>query len=142
MEFSQIPSEKLPDVWLALLPYIEKALSYANGEQTIEDVYNDILFGNTQLWAVHLGTETQAVGVTRLVQFPKKKVCRVVLFSSDALDSMMHLWPRFEDWARAEGCQSIDWMGRPGFVKIMKANGYESKYTVMSKDITLSSTIH
>lgn len=143
MEFSQIPIEKLPDVWLALLPFIEKAMEYSDDEQGIEDVYHEIQRGDAQLWAVHKDTDTQAVAVTKLVETPRKKICRVVYFSGKGLDEMMYLWPQFEAWAFKENkCTDIEWLGRPGFLKVMKPQGYSLRYIVMRKNITLSNTLH
>ncbi len=141
MNFSQIPKESIPDVWAALIPFIQKAIDRSDGEMNLDDVYIESILGTSQLWAVHDGFETKAIGVTRIILFPQKKICRVVLFSGNGLKQMLPLWPKFEAWAIKEGCESIEWFGRKGFVKVMKQYGYEAKYVVMRKHL-IKETIH
>lgn len=141
MEFSQIPSNRLSEVWGALLPYIERALQYSDDESEPEDLYVSIALGDMQLWAVHEGTDTKAVGVTMLVDFPNYRICRIVLFAGNGLKDMLPLLPKFEQWAISQGCAKIDWQGRKGFERIMQRYGYEPTYVVMRKHLIIE-TLH
>ena len=132
-----VPADMIEGVWNEVGQWIEKALSYGNGEFAIEDIYNALTEREMQLWIIYEMPEKKIVlaVITQIITYPQKKTCRVV-----ALGGESHLlWERrlfiLEEWAKQEGCENVEAFVRSGLAKKMKHLGYNNIYTVVSKDI-------
>ena len=132
-----VPQDSVDLVWGKAQPLLERALGYADGEFTIEDVLKFILDRTMQLWVL-LDAETDDVvmaATTEMTSCPRMKVCRVVLMGGVSMDVWQDQVPVFEDWARQNGCQMFEIYGRKGLAKKLTQLGYETKYYVNRKQL-------
>ena len=131
-----VPVDMIDGVWMKVQPWINKALEFGNGEFEIGDIYSALIDREMQLWIIYERPENHIVlaVVTQIVEYPQKKACRVV-----ALGGENHLlWEErlviIERWAMEQGCSSLEAFVRSGLAKKMKNLGYNSIYTVVSKE--------
>lgn len=99
-------ADHLVEEWLRcrtmLIPAIER-----EGTHTERDVFDRIVDGHAQLWSA-----SASACVTELVEYPRRKVCRVWLGGGD-LDEMVEvLCPAVQAWAREHGCSRAEVNGR------------------------------
>lgn len=105
-----------PDLAVGLRPQIQEALDHAGGQRTIEDLYAAVLLGQMQLW---LSPDGRAAHFTELVQYPRLKCLRVVISAGD-LSTLRDMTPRIARWALRQQCTRAEYIGRPGWSRVMK----------------------
>jgi hypothetical protein len=124
--------------WKKVLePHIKRAIDLTGGELTSEDVYEALQKGYMFAWAIYTGPKVNAVLVLEPVQLRHFRICRIVVVSGENFEDWKHFEGFIEHWARGMGCEYIDGLGRPGWVKMAAELGYKHQYTVMRKKVTL-----
>ena len=73
-----IEAEDIDLVWDDVVPLIERALQHAEGELIPEDIKTHLDKGDLRLWIALEGKETIAAMVTEIIQYPRKKIVRVI----------------------------------------------------------------
>ena len=93
-----------------------------------------------QLWIVFdEDYKIQAAATTELINYPAKKVCRLVTLGGANFDDWMESIHAIEQWALENDCVALETFCRKGFAKKIKHLGYEQTYIVLGKDLT---TLH
>lgn len=115
--------------WLRCRPWIEAALTYADGTHTIEDIEAGIASGRFQFWA-----GKRCALVTEIIEYPRLKALNFFLIGGD-LGELMQLEPQISGWARAHGCSRALGVGRKGFERVFAAHGFRPKWTYIAKDL-------
>ena len=135
-----IPSQEIDEIWEACEPFIEQASKKGQSEMTSQDIYNFCKDAKMQLWIVFDSeANIKAVVTTEIINYPKKKVCRVVTLGGQEIDDWLHSITVIEAWAEENGCHAMETFCRKGFIKKLEHYGYEQTYTVLGKELT---TIH
>ncbi len=127
-------------IWDSIKPMMDKAIKYADWKYDVEDIKQDIINRNLQLWVATMEDKPVMCLVTRIEQFPKEKAMLLFMYST-----MPHsgkdregIWG-FKDiifsWAKSMGCKSIYFYGRPGWEKVLDSRGFKKIYTVMRREI-------
>jgi hypothetical protein len=126
-----IPAVHVETVWPLAEPHLKRALQYSDGEFTLEETRGFIRDGRFQLWLGWDSGTRRAIGagVTEIFDYPRKRVCFLVLWASEAprtrwLDGLQAV----ERWAREQGCQGMRLLGRKGWGRVL--SGYRPQYTV------------
>jgi hypothetical protein len=126
-----IPAAHAETVWPLAEPHLRRALLYSDGEFTLEETHGLIRDGRFQLWLAWDGGTRRAIGagVTEIFDYPRKRVCFLVLWASEAprarwLDGLETV----ERWAREQGCDGMRLLGRKGWGRVL--SGYRPQYTV------------
>lgn len=129
-----IPAPHVDGVWSTVEPLIAKALAKGRGEFIPADYRRFLLAREMQLWAAVKDQQIHAVCLTEIVNFPRLKICRLVL----AAGSEMRHWMKpgvatIKAWAKANGCEEIRGGGRMGW---SRALGWKPIYTVCGERLT------
>jgi hypothetical protein len=107
------------------------------------DIYFFLKDAEMQLWVVfdeENGKEIKAVVTTQLINYPQKRVCRIVTLGGEGMDEWVaQILEVLEEWSEEQGCDAMETVCRKGFVKKLKNFGYEQTYTIVGKELT---TIH
>tara|TARA_R100001460_G_scaffold102622_1_gene147315 strand:- start:5918 stop:6346 length:429 start_codon:yes stop_codon:yes gene_type:complete len=135
-----IPSQEIDEIWEACEPYIELGAKKGQREMTSKDIYNFCKEAKMQLWIVFDSeSNIKAVVTTEIINYPKKKVCRVITLGGQEIDNWLHCISVIEAWAEENKCHAMETFCRKGFIKKLEHYGYEQTYTVLGKELT---TIH
>jgi hypothetical protein len=107
-------------VWPTVEPILQRALDRSRGEYLAEDLHGYIKRREMQLWIAVNDGEIKAACLTEIVNFPRLKVCRLVIAAGEG----MHHWVKlgsdiFKDWAKAQGCEEIRGGGRKGWSRAL-----------------------
>lgn len=124
--------------WPVISGFIERALAQTNGEIWPEDLLEMALKHEADFWLVkaYETGDILAVCVTQVVLYKRKKNLRVVALTGDGMEEWMDaLDETLCYFGRAEGCSSIELVGRKGFVRRLKPLGYEEKYVLMTRSL-------
>ena len=117
----RVSKENVADAWPYLFPVLQRALDKASGERTLNDVRKECESGGMQLW---FGGKSALV--TEIVTHPQQKVARMLLCGG-RMEDVMDGWGEILAWARAEGCEAVEFCGRRGWIKAL---GFREAYTV------------
>ena len=123
-----------PLAWAEAGPLLAGAIARGDGNYTPYDVYLALVDGRMQLWIAELGGRAQAAMVTRIVDYPQKRVCAVAWLGGRRRESWWPLMPQLELWARAMGCVAVEaWVGRRGWRRLLP--DWRPVYRVLRKEI-------
>jgi hypothetical protein len=123
---SLVPSEYVDEVWPNVEPYVVKALSYASGKYTPEDVYNLVVEFGYPLWIAFNDEGIKGTVITRFMEYPRKKY--LFLEFCGGQDGFSWKAPMLEvlrSWAKDNGCDGIEGAGRDAWQRVFKSEGYK-----------------
>lgn len=127
-----VVSEFVHRIWVEVEPFIESALEYSDGKYSASDIRTALICREMQLW-VYAGEKIEAVAVTQLQVFPKKRVCFFVIVAGRHARNWLSEEKLILNWAKAHGCNSIEAFARPGWTKLVK--DYQPIHVVLRKKI-------
>ncbi len=107
-------------------------------EAMADDVLYTIEFLDERLWngAYQFWASDNAAIVTEVSDYPGGVRAVHVLWATGDMDEMRgQIAPKAEAWAKSVGCSRIIIEGRPGWLKVMKADGYRPFSVTLEKDI-------
>lgn len=114
---------------------IESAMGYGYGERHLVDVLLELERGEKQLWMHSTDDDFKATIITQIIDLPAKRRCEVVYLGG--LDMLEYVGEvsAIEDWARDNGCDDIQAIGRPGWERALKPLGYTRRYITVGRDL-------
>lgn len=131
-----IPAYRIKAEWPKVLPFIRRALEYDSGRYTEQRLFGAILQRDMQAWVAidpEDGDRLVAVLITELINYHKKRACRLFLSAGDDLAAMLDHLPAIEIWAADVGCQSVEVGGRPGWSRALP--GYRMTAVILEKEL-------
>jgi len=134
MNIFPLKSDQVEPMWPVLGPFIEKALSYTQGELDPLDICKRALDGEMTIWLVAIEAKVIGVVVTEVIAFAQYDVLRIVTLSGE----------RFKEWkadldkilvkfAQLIGARRIEAVGRPGWVRALRDLNYQATYVIVTK---------
>ena len=82
---SGIPARYIDDVWQDCQKYVEMGINKSQEEMNHHDIYYFLKDAEMQLWVIfddENKKEIKAVVTTQIINYPQKKVCRIVTLGS------------------------------------------------------------
>lgn len=136
-----ITSDRIDDVWDRCSKFIEMGINHSQCELSTMDYYDRLVAQEMQLWVVYdEEKQIKCALTTEVIEYPRKKVCRIVSLGGRNLDEWVERWlDILERWAEENDCDSIETYCRKGFIKKLEKFGYTNTYTVLGKELT---TVH
>ena len=126
-----VPQDDINKVFPIVRDYLDKAAKLSGGRYTIEEVYENVRFNNQQLWIAFNDTEIVASAVTELISYSKIKTLVGHFIGGKDLESWKQpIVDALAKFAKAEGCDRIEFMGRRGWGKPLKKIGWQESYRV------------
>src|SRR3990167_913846 len=124
-------------VWHQISPIVTKALPYADGKYTLEDIYINIINKQMQLWVVSGSDEgPYSICITKMVNYPQKKVLNIMFCAGKHLPVWVHYIESLKEFARNNQCDAIEEYGRQGWSRYLEKWGFETLYTVCRYNLT------
>jgi hypothetical protein len=137
-EISLVPYGVFTSILSGLSKHLEIAARWSAGRSSADDIVRMIMVGQYNLWVV-IDTDNKAlVGffATELKQYPQRRMLCVQHCVVDP-GHLKELEPRIEElgirFAQDNGCTGIEFVGRPGWRKYARVNGYASHSVVYQK---------
>lgn len=106
---------------------IADALVYGNGEYELTDILKALLDRDMQLWI-----DESTAAVTTIIRYPRKTTCLILAAGGD-LDVLRRDLPLVEAWAKENGCDAMEVMGRKGWLRALP--DYEQAQVHVRKDL-------
>ena len=128
-----IEAEDVGLVWDDVVPLIERALQHAEGELVPDDIKKHLDKNDLRLWIALEGKETIAAMVTEIIQYPRKKIVRVITLAGKNMDMWYDFLPMIEGYAIRNGCSSLEAWSRKGMARKLK--DWKHSYDIITKDL-------
>jgi hypothetical protein len=135
--FFQLPREMLPEVWPVIADGIMAVVDRASGRLTMENIAKDIIEGKWQLWLFLKGGEYKALAITEISTCQNgKKILSLIICTGEDRELWEVLVPStLEQFARIEGCTLFETLARPGWEKILGAQGFKKTHVLLEKEL-------
>ena len=132
-----IHPDHLDDSWQCAEKFILAALSRNHGEHGIEDLKAGAATGAMRLWVVMDDGCCVGAAVTAVTSWPGAKALQVLYLGGEQMIEWYQVFDeQIEGYARAAGCQMIQFLGRKGWARAAASlGGYEQQYVVIGKRI-------
>ncbi len=88
-----------------------------------------ILDGRAKLWV-----ESEALIVTEVLQFPRKRALRFWLATGD-IEACLTLHRRVLEWGAEQGCDFAITTGRKGWTKPLRVEGWTETLVVLEQEL-------
>jgi len=133
-----IPYGQISYVLPSLVGNLEKSELWTKGRANIDDIVKFLYTQYMQLWAVH-DPDLQVLHgyvITEIKQYPK---CKMLVMQYSAGDEGVLegsgdlVFETLEKFAKDEGCNGIEFFGRPGWRNHARKHGCTSSMTVFEK---------
>lgn len=118
------------EAWEQSAPLLDAALAQGGRTHALEDVRALVLEGRAQFWAA-----PGSACVTVLEDDPRERRLLVWLAGGALRELVDKVLPRMEAWGRTQGCRRLLLIGRPGWERALKPNGYAPLARVIAKDL-------
>lgn len=136
MKISYVPIGHVAGLVPALLPYLAKSEMRSDGRVSKDDLLRLILNDLLQLWVVHENADIHGFFGLEVKMYPRCKMLTVQYCAMETgtlaavEDDMMRL---AEDIALKSGCAGIEFIGRPGWKKVVDDHGYAIQSVMYQK---------
>jgi hypothetical protein len=128
-----VGSEDIGMIWDEVVPLIEKALVHAEGELTPDDIRKHLDSGDLRLWVALKDKDVIASMVTEIIQYPRKKIVRVITVAGKDMSMWYEFLPMLEGYAVRNGCSSLEAWTRKGMTRKLK--DWKHSYDIITKDL-------
>jgi hypothetical protein len=129
----------IPEVWYRVEHLITKGLSRGEDVLTPQEIYHRLAIGEMTLWTIQQGNVLKAIALTEVGRFYDGDVCFIYLVSGINLHTWMSdLHDAIYQWAKENGCRKVKALGRPGWKKFYKQQGWRIEsyeYSIAVQDI-------
>ena len=129
MNILLVNKEDYTKVFPKLEFYLEKAAKYTYGRFSANDIKNDLLTKQQQLWIAFNELDTYGFVVTEVIQYPKIKTLLMHFTAGKELVKWKDVMLKdLQTFGKDNDCKMIESYGRPGWAKVFKNDGYKQQF--------------
>ena len=121
-------------IWPLIRAFVVSAMRLGYDQFYDEgDIRQACICGSAQLWVACSETAIEAAVVSRIVTYPKRRVCQVPLIGGRRMRAwLVPMQDMIEAYAAENGCTHMEGAGRLGWCR---AAGYENIGPVLMKEL-------
>jgi hypothetical protein len=136
IEVSLVPTEYVNTCWGKLESFVNDAAEATEGRYTTEDLYMMARNPENNLWIAYDESEVKGFVLTSINTYPHRKILAMNFCGGKEFDSWKTpIIDTLKRFAKEFGCDSIEAYGRKGWAKILKDEGYKSKFVTFELSI-------
>lgn len=128
-------SKEFEKVWQEVLPFLNKTLGYADGKYLAEDVYKAIKSRDMQLWVAYTDEGLISFCVSQIIIFPQQKRLSLPFVGGINLFKWLHFFEPIAQWAKKNGCTTVEGYARPGWEKVLARYGFKKIYSIIKAEL-------
>ncbi len=137
VELLAIEPARVDQIWSLARGHLALGLSWTR-KMDLESLHARLLDGTAQLWMAYLPATSRILCscVTEILLWESGyRTLRVLLVGGGRLELWKHLIRDIEAYARKEGAQAIEIVGRKGWERIFRGEGFTHTETVIGREI-------
>lgn len=125
MKVIAVLKEDLPTVWPQIIGYMRDAVSYTSGKYAVDDVLDLLHAGSRVLWIAYDDSGIKGAVVSCINQYPRKRyLCLEFCGGDEGYTWKSDMLRTLQRWAKDTECDGIEGLGRIGWERIFKLDGY------------------
>jgi len=136
LDLSLVPYDYVADVVPQVLPYIKVSEEWTRGRSTATDLLSFIFSGRMQLW---VALDDQKIYGHLISEVKQYRQCKMFVVQHCAMEP--HTFELVEDqvfdlcirYAKDAGCAGVEFVGRPGWSKMMRKRGFDVQSVMFQK---------
>lgn len=128
-------SKEFELVWNEVVPFLEKALEYADNRFLLEDIYRFLKEKMMQLWVTYNNKGLQSFCISQIIITPRKKILSLPFVGGDDLFRWLHYYEELARFGRENGCVEVEGYARPGWEKVLKKYGFKKIYSIITASL-------
>lgn len=132
MKLEQPEWYEVPALWTEIEPWIADALAVGIVYQP-PDILRALLCKEMKLWIARDGERIKACAVTQLGNYPRLRVCSILVIGGVEMHEWLSYNGEVEEWAKSQGCEAVEGMGRRGWAKVLPKLGWSESVTLYRK---------
>lgn len=135
---TSIPPSLVNRYWGSVRPYIDSALEHSRGEIDSPTLFEWLIRGEAQLWAVlkREDERLRGVAVTQIIEYPLLKAVRIISLGGEGMSQWAGPLDRvLGEYAKTVGASRVEAHGRRGFVRRLSKLSYVPIYTVVAREV-------
>lgn len=118
------------------IPCIQSALEHTDDETRLSDILSDIDNQAKQLWIIKDQGEYLAAIITEIYTTQSGfKIGEIFGAGGKNHEKWDHFVDVVGEWFKAQGCDTMQIIGRPGWKKLYEPRGFVHKYTVLRRKL-------
>ena len=127
--------------WGACIPLLQECIDRAmDGEMTVDDIYDRALKGQIYIIAIKNDDgevpDVKLAIALELVYYPQFTAMNIVaLGGRDLRLNIRDFWKQICNWAQICGVTKMECLVSPAIEKILLAQGFERKYSLLRQDL-------
>ena len=131
MDITPLQNHEVDLVWPRVKEYFAMAAEYTYGRFTANDIRSRLKNSPTQqLWIAHEGEEVYGFVITQPLDYPQLRALVMHFTAGKELDKWKEpMLAQMKEYAVNNGCDLIESLGREGWAKVFKDDGYKKLYT-------------
>jgi len=138
VDIGQIPHDIIEAGRERIAEILQGGIERAHGCVTADHVIDMVLRDEMQMWGITEtdgdDTDVLAIFCTELMQYPTgEKACRIAIMSGTGMSKWLGLLPVVEEFARSEGCGTMEVHGRKGWGRVLP--DYPEIFRAFRKDL-------
>ena len=136
IEVSMVPAEYVDTCWSKIEPFVQDAAEATEGRYTVNNLYEMAKEDGHHLWVAYDVPDFKGFVITTVNTYPQRKILSMSFCGGQEFASWKTPIIRtLQRFAKDVGCDSIEAYGRPGWSKILKDEGYKSKFVAFELPI-------
>jgi hypothetical protein len=134
-----LDGDRALSMWPTLQDHFERSLQFAHDDMTYKNILAGVLDGTLLLLVVHRDGEVVGSAALEVAELRDHRVLHCLHFAGrDLLDWGDTFVLNWEKVAHVVKCDRISIKGREGWAREARRYGFKHSYTVMHKDIGVS----
>jgi len=134
LEEVKVKVEDIDLVWPVVLPMLQRAIDFNDGDFDGNHVFERLMEDTMQLFIGYNTDDIIYAAVTELIPYQHNKALRIVLMGGKQINSWVDT-KIFEKFGKLEGCNRIEIVGRKGWVKKLESRGYKQTHYIVTKEL-------
>lgn len=133
---AKVRPDQLRGMWPVLEPWLKAALEHGMNLDA-GALYAGALLDEIQLWAAFRDGRPVGAAATQVIDYGSGlSTVRVIALSGDDFGAWRgQIIDEFERFAQRVGAQTIECVGRRGWIRSLARYGFESKYAICVKEV-------
>jgi hypothetical protein len=128
IKVTAVPPKHVDNCWSDIVGYMAEAAKYSGGRYALVDIHEAVKEKGHVLWVAYDFSGIKGAVVTDFSIYPRKKFLLLEFIGGEeGLEWKDVMLETLQNWARDTECNGIESIGRPGWSKIFKEDGYEMK---------------
>lgn len=129
------PPENLPELWDTAATLLTPAVIRSEGRATLKSLFESARNSKAQIWLMFDKDQKKVIasGATEVNKYAAKKVLHVMLVGGARMKEWLPEYiEKLKRFAKDNGCDSIEMVGRPGWLReLVKFDFIDKKAVIM-----------